>query len=310
MTNLAHADRRALKELADRLDEAVDLLREFSRESLPAQTLDGPPGTLLDQCVRLVAQSEAVPAEPVRTVHHFACTGGTLICKCLAAMPNAQVLSEVDPLSPLQDPRFAPADLLQLVRQSTRGADQQMLIELFQQNLEVVYERSRQLGQRLILRDHAHSHYCTGERQQPRPSFREIVAAKLPVVSVVTVRHPMESYMSLKANGWMHFSPPSLDEYCRRYMSFLQAYEEIPIVKYEDFLDDPHTLMRHVCDLLQLGFSEQFPDLFGVFTLTGDSGRKSDVIETRTRREIDESLAREAESSQNYRLLQTVLGYR
>ena len=35
----------------------------------------------------------------IHTVHHLACTGGTVISKCLAAMPKVALVSEVNPLN-------------------------------------------------------------------------------------------------------------------------------------------------------------------------------------------------------------------
>ena len=34
-----------------------------------------------------------------RAIHHFACSGGTVISKCVAAMPHVALLSEVNPLN-------------------------------------------------------------------------------------------------------------------------------------------------------------------------------------------------------------------
>jgi hypothetical protein len=35
----------------------------------------------------------------VRTLHHVACSGGTLISRCLAALPGVVLLSELNPLN-------------------------------------------------------------------------------------------------------------------------------------------------------------------------------------------------------------------
>jgi hypothetical protein len=300
-----------LQALAEALDESLELLQGFTRHDPVGIGLDDPPSTLLEQCVRIVADRHAAPQEPIRTIHHFACSGGTLISKCLAAMPNTQVLSEVDPLSEIEvpTPRFAPTDLLQLVRQSTRGADHGLLIDLFQRNLQAVYDTTRRIGQRLILRDHAHSHFCTGRAVAQRPTLRSIVSDRFPVLSALTVRDPLESYTSLAANQWLHFSPATFEEYCQRYIAFLQAYKGVPIIRYEEFTRAPNTTMGLMCEHLQIPFSEQFGDLFGVFTLTGDSGRTGEVIAPRQRREMDNSLASQSSASPSYRLLRDLLGY-
>ena len=81
----------------------------------------------------LCAQHEAVVfSEPIRTIHHFACTGGTLISKCIATMPNTQMLSEVDPLSTMlqsKKPKFALTDIIILMQQSTRGIESGLIID-------------------------------------------------------------------------------------------------------------------------------------------------------------------------------------
>lgn len=304
-----------VSKLTVELDAALALLREFKQVADPRNPEKplASPLTLLDQCMALCAEHISVQPEPVRTVHHFACTGGTLISKCIASMPNTQLLSEVDPFNtPVEvpaKPQFAPSDMVTLMRQSTRGTSREMIAELFLNNLEVIHRLTMDTGLRLILRDHAHSHFCRGNEVQDRPDLRTLVSSKFPVMSLVTVRDPIDSYLSLKANGWVHFTPATFDEYCRRYMAFIQAYEGVPIVRYEDFVSEPENEMMRICQLLDLSFNPDFRDLFNVHRLSGDSGRTGMSIEPRPRRAIDASLAREFETSVNYRNLRLVLGY-
>lgn len=221
----------AIEKLTAALDEALALLKETSYarvSSSSANDNNDNPASLLQQCVDICGQHEAlVSSEPVRTIHHFACTGGSLICKCIATMPNTQLLSEVDPLSTIQSKvqKFAPTDIVTLMRQSTRGASSGLIIDLFLNNLKTIYLESVRLGQRLILRDHSHSHFCIGTDIPDRPSFRQMIAAHFETLSIVTVRHPIDSFLALEANKWLHFNPKTFDEYCKRYLAFLHAYE-------------------------------------------------------------------------------------
>jgi hypothetical protein len=293
------------------LDEALRRLDGVSAAPSSARSATTTPADLVDECLALCAQGPAASPEPVRTVHHFACSGGTLICKCIAAMPNTQLLSEVDPLSPMTDshPRFAPTDMLTLVRQSSRGASQKLILDLFMGDIALLLERTASVGQRLVLRDHAHSHFCTGAAVPVRPTLREIVAERFPVLSVVTVRHPLESFLSLRQNQWLYFSPKTFDEYCGRYLAFLQAHDGVPVIRYEDFVADPLPVMRQLCTQLEIPFSDRFPGLFNVFRMSGDSGRGGNVIESRPRRPLDEALAGEARESPRFRQLRALLGY-
>lgn len=308
-----HALSHALQRLADSIDGALELIGQHvpERQALPVGECT--PTSLLEQCLDLCSRLQVATREPVRTIHHFACTGGTLISKCVAAMPNVQLLSEANPLSPLArgngKPRFAPADIVTLAAQSTRGARPELLCEIFLRGLEVVYTECVQLGQRMVVRDHAHSDFCVGPDVPPRPTLRTLLGSRFPLLSVVTVRHPLDSFLSLRSRGWLHFTPPTLDEYCARYLAFLSAYEGTPVVRYEDFVATPREVMRTICDTLQLPYREEFSELFGVFALSGDSGRSGTTIEPRARREVDPQLRDCMAESPNYRQLLERVGY-
>lgn len=304
-----------LSKLTGEIDQAIKLLRESqhiidSKEMIPNPTL---PSALFDQCLALCKEHSEAKPEPIRTVHHFACTGGSLISKCIASMPNIQLLSEVDPLSTLRTvptkQQFTPTDMVELMRQSTRGTSAEFIINIFLNNLEAVYSNSLRCGLRLVLRDHAHSHYCKGASIAELPNLLGIIATKFPTLSVVTVRDPIDSYLSLKFNGWVQFSPPTFDEYCARYAAFIRSYEGCPIIRFEDFVIDPPTEMKRICDLLNLPFNPDFQELFSVHKISGDSGRTGDVIEARPQRSMDAVLLNEIEKSSIYQYVRSMLGY-
>lgn len=303
----------AIERLVAEIDEALGLLEEFTCAHLSAGAEDLSPGSLLEQCLELCAQQEAIRPEPIRLIHHFACTGGTLMTKCIAAMPNMQILSEVDPLSTMQltsgAPRFAPTDMVRLVRGSTQGADPELIIKMFLNNLGIIYSESIKIGQRLVVRDHAHSHFCFGAEIGNRPSLREIVASRFPVLSIVSVRHPLDSFLSIKREGWIHFDPATFDEYCKRYLAFLDRYNNIPVIRYEDFVRAPCETMRKICSSLTIPFSSQFINLFSVFKLSGDSGRRGNTIEFKARRQVEKGLLDDLSDSPNYQALLAILKY-
>lgn len=307
----APADELAGK-LAETLQDALRLLDDAAYTGATPQADNAEQATLLQHCLALCEQQQERP-EPVRTVHHFACTGGTVISKCIAAMPNVQLLSEVDPLSTLRfdrdKPRFAPTDTVALMRQSTRGASDKLVEKLFHTQMRVMHAEATALGQRLVLRDHAHSHFCVGPAVPERPSFRELMPADMPLLSVVTVRHPLDSFASLSELGWIHFEPGNIDEYCKRYLAFLQRHDGIAIVRYEDLTAEPESTMRDVCRRLDLSFNDDFQSLFSVFRLTGDSGRSGDTLEPRARRPSAQALANAAKDSVHYAELISKLQY-
>lgn len=306
-----------LTRLAAMIDDACRVVESYRPRGVRRRGGAGAPSdplSLLDQCLVLCAERDAQRPEPIRTLHHFACTGGTLISKCLAAMPNVQLLSEVDPLSTIQrratdTPQFAPTDMIRLLRQSVRGVGDATITDIFESELAIVLADCNRRGLRLVLRDHTHSHFCLGDGIPERPTLRDLAGRLAPVLSVVTVRHPLDSYMSLHKLGWDTYRPQGLDEYCRRYLAFLDCYKAYPLLRYEDFVTDPETWLHWLCNHLELPFNAEFRDLIGVFGLTGDSGRKGEDIAPRPRRSVPEDVAVQAERSGQLGPLLERMGY-
>lgn len=284
---------------AERLDEALG----------PRDAPGEEDATLTDD---LRAALERNSPEPVRTVHHFACTGGTLMSRALAAQPLTLLLSEVDPLSrlPFNAPlRFAPTDLILLAQAGPRGPDQATLEEMFLAGLQALRDGTGAQGTHLVLRDHAHSHFCVGPEVPARPTLRDLVARRFPTRGIVTVRHPLDSFLSLRVMGWVHFAPGTLEEYARRYLAFLDAYADAAVFKYESFVAAPDETTRQMAAELALAYDPDWKKALPAIRLTGDSGRSGDRIAPRPRRSVPDDIAAEAERSDRYRELCSRLDY-
>ncbi|MEM6820977.1 MAG: sulfotransferase family protein [Verrucomicrobiota bacterium] len=266
--------------------------------------------SLLARCRELTAAT-AQDQEPVRILHHFACTGGTLISKCLAVMPNTLVLSEIDPFSslPLRKSNFAPTDLIKLLKSSGREIDPELIGAVFLAGLTAIKNHSQDRGIRLVLRDHSHSQFCVGGVPRLQPSMGRLLKNNFEVISVVTVRHPIDSYLSLIANEWVHFEPKTFEEYCKRYLIFLDHHRDAKLYSYESFVEEPLKITASLCTDLQLKFNADSLESYSAFSLTGDSGRSSDQIKPRPRRDIPNALLSEILASASYRGLCEKLDY-
>ncbi len=269
---------------------------------------------LLKQCITLCDNAMEKRSEPIRTVHHLSCTGGTLFAKCISAMPNVMLLNEVDPLSPIpfesRKPSFRPTDMISLLRQGDPNISNDFLVRLFTHDLSLLREQQAIIGRVLVLRDHSHSHFLTGGAVAIRPTLREIVEDSFPINSIVTVRDPVDSYLSMRAMGWHNqFAPANFEEYCRRYLLFLEKYKCVKIFKYEEFVADPQKWLRRICDVLLLDYTDKFTQTFGIFQLSGDSGRTGNVIQIRKKREVDGNFLQALKESASYRKLMQKLDY-
>lgn len=250
---------------------------------------------------------------PVRVIQHLSCTGGTLLCKCLAGLPNVALLSEVNPLSEIHMqliPRgFAPTDLLFLAKRGNFPHIDELSEKIFRAEIAVLANHARQFGKHLVIREHSHSDFLEGEALNGVSTIRKFLKDDHALLSVLTVRHPVDSYLSLVKFGWVRFIPKTFDEYCKRYILFIKHNENLPTYKYEDFINDPLNEMQRICRSLELPFNEEFLDVFDLSTMSGDSGRTSHIIEKRERRKFDFDFQLEVNESSSYQDLCELLGY-
>ena len=302
----------AIAALGADLDDALNLLREYHSSDSAGLTLPEPLPSLLQQCESLCA--EFAPAEPIRSIHHLACAGGSLISKCIAALPNVVLLSEIDPLSRMQvaapgtKPPFAPTDIIRALYHATRTGTDDIVIKLFRAAVAILREELPLRGLRLVLRDHPHSRFCTDVLPESRPTVHELLVETFAVRSVITVRHPLDSFLSLDKNNWRHFNPFTLEEYASRYIAFIDRHQGLPIVSYETFVAAPNPTLEEICGHLALDFHPLAVDLIGVIRISGDSGRTSAAIGPRPRRQLPEVIEQQRRSDV-YRDLCSRLGY-
>lgn len=263
----------------------------------------------------LLARCEAVCKEyedekpTIRIIHHLACSGGSLISKCLSALPNVYLLSEVHPFTELaldkEKPKYSPTDLIALSHYAGVPQHKELAGQLFKQSIATIYEHVEKRGGVLVLRDHTHADYCTNVDIPEKSTLVSLLEDDYNVESILTIRDPIDSYNSLVKNGWVHFSPGDFDEYCRRVLVMLERFEPDQIFKYEEFVAQPQDITKKIVERLVLTFDDSFEDIFSCFKVTGDSGRSADVISKRDR--VD-NLSRDVVKSPHYKTISSILG--
>ncbi|MDC3010844.1 hypothetical protein OAZ24_01260 [Synechococcus sp. AH-736-G21] len=281
---------------------------------------DGSPQSQKQQIVELkIASSRAktqyklakIYQKPViRTIHHLACTGGTLISKCISAMPETALISEINPMNRCGS-TFEPTNPLLLLERNYRELTTEERITNFKLQISEAFELCRKDDVDLILRDHSHTDFCVGNKPSEICPIRDSLASDYELISVVSVRHPLDSYLGLINAGWeKQLNPNDLNEYSKRYLSFLEKYSSLKIIRYEDFCAAPAKVMKELCNIIEIEYDNEFIKTFGRYQLSGDSGRKDlEVIEKRPRRPIPIKVESEIETSACYRELIQRLGY-
>lgn len=270
--------------------------------------------SLLSRCEAVVKQEPQTNKPILRVIYHFACSGGSLVSKCIGVMPNTYLLSEVHPHSTLhlqfaEKARYLPTDYTTLSRYANIPDIDELSEELFLSSIVGIEQHVRKQAGKLVLRDHSHVDFCTERAAVEKSTLNRVLSGSFTLLNVVTIRNPVDAYLSLKKNGWVHFSPANFDEYCRRLLSFTAQFRRKDIVRYEDFVDSPDRTLKKICRKLDLRFSPDYRDLFNTARVTGDSGRRSDCIAPRERREYDSTFKKEVNKSKHFRIVSKKYGY-
>ena len=132
----------------------------------------------------------------IRTVHHQACTGGTLISKCIACMPSIALISEVNPMN-RKGSKFSPTNPLLLLERGYRQFSKEERIECFRIQVNHAMELCQKDDVDLVLRDHSHTDFYSGEKEPQGCTIKTSLENNYDLISVVTIRHPLDSYLSL-----------------------------------------------------------------------------------------------------------------
>jgi hypothetical protein len=208
----------------------------------------------------------------IRTIHHFACTGGTVISRCVAALPKVVLLSEVTPAGKAFL-RFTPLDPLEqfLANYPDLPVSQRQREAVFMASLQPVIDSVHAAGRRLVLRDHAHSDFVF--RKVASPSLLNVLTgAGIETRSIVTIRYPLSSYLSAIEQKFLN-QRTGFDQYCQEYLSFMKVYAGLPVFRFEDFSVSPDRMLKLIAAALDLDHDPAAVKTFYRVRLTGNSGR-------------------------------------
>lgn len=250
--------------------------------------------------------------DSIGILHHAACSGGTIISQCIAAMHEACLISEVNPFNRYA-PDFNPSNPFVMYEKNYGLIPCQAISEAFLRDIAFLQEQSQASRRKLVLRNHTHSEFFSGPPSSMVNTLgiTDCLRSHFQILSAVTVRHPLDSFLSLVNNGWdIQFMPNTLDEYCRRYGIFLDKYRESPIFRYEDFCVGPDIFLQRLCAVLRITYCPDYRERLADIQISGNSGRSShEEIKPRPRRPIDSAMKQQADNSLHYRNLCQRLGY-
>lgn len=222
--------------------------------------------------VTLVPESQS----PIRTVHHLAASGGTLISKCIASMNNVILASEISP-SGRPPVRWNPIGLITQLHASypnllTLEDLQEHFLNQVQLSVKICVREKKDL----VIRCHDNLLFNQSKTPFSSPLIEWLKGYN--VLSLVTVRDPIDNFLSASKRNWAGGVGNSITQYCNKYHEFLDCYSLAPILKYEDLCISPDSFMIKLCNYLNLEYNPSFLSEYRVHRFTGDSGEGSKLL--------------------------------
>jgi hypothetical protein len=277
-------------------------------------------------------------------IHQLPRAGGTVICKCLGAMNDVTLLSEIAPydgagartvlfhkgkapsislIPPADSPRGGPAVTtvyhplyqacywFRLVRPREleslhRELDYVGIVEL-------LHRRASERGETLIIRDWLYLDFWAKPYVlEPtfQLSFADALAQRLRIKRVFTVRHPLDMWLSWRDHGSeLELDFETFMRGCRRFAELAAGHG---FYRYEDFVKQPSQILARICDDLEITYDETYKyRWFNHRLITGDvdPSRGTDKILPLERRTGDEDVLRRARTNPDYQATLSLLGY-
>lgn len=224
-------------------------------------------------------------------------------------MPDVVLLSEVHP-SETGLVRFNPYDPVQQFVANYGGLtmNRDDVEAVFLSRIGYVFGRCAADNKKLVLRDHSHFDFLA--RAVGAPRLRELLAPGFRINSLISIRDPIDNFLSARASGFLR-RVPTFDEFLIRYLAFLKTYDGSVFIKFEDFLRDTDRVLMIACGVLGLKFSDTYRDRVKSIRLTGSSGRRGETtgIAPQARRSCEPKELREMLNNHRYRQLAALLGY-
>jgi hypothetical protein len=242
----------------------------------------------------------------IRIIHHWACSGGTIISRAIANLDNVVFLSEMHPLAYLRlskpESVYTPTDIIQQLCLPHNHPDPVFCVAAWRGAITALAAKVKEANKILVLRSHSHIDFFTGAQPESDHFISRVLRDTFAINEILTVRHPLDSWISIQREGWdRHFRFGTFEEFCRRALLLVEASRGLPFIRYEEFTINPDQTIRTICDALGINHSDSQSMALDKINLSGDSGRSSNLIMPRERRPIPEPLQIEIQLLQNER---------
>ena len=270
------------------------------------------------------------------TIHHASCSGGSIISQSLAAATNSVLISEVNPFERIDldnigtrstnPPSWDPTSILWHLTYNSEEISSSDKLKFFLTQVDISIHHVKNLSKNLMIRDHTTTTFTfLGQemwfmdyecQSSLIESLKYLYKAKKELMStfpiavpILTVRHPLDSYLSARRKNWLEpycGKDLSLDNYCKaliRLNNYMINNESAYLMRYEDFCQDMEITISNLFNKMNVPYIIPSLNDIDKIKVTGKSGRSSAEISLRNRNleYIDNALKDQVENSKQYK---------
>jgi hypothetical protein len=206
--------------------------------------------------------------------YSFARSGGTLINRCLASIPNNLVLSEVNPHGAVVPLEIQANQWFGLIPDSQVSEFSSLT---YIQKIRQLSEVAEQRGQQPIIRDWPTLNFLPGVYAtgfSPSMVLEQAIYLSYGQIennSIAVVRRSASVYESI-TRCFVHLRSLTVDKFGLGYLEYARAIASLPCFKLEAFCKDPKKQLGLICSALKVHFCEDAVCDFSKFDrCTGDN---------------------------------------
>jgi hypothetical protein len=183
--------------------------------------------------------------------------GAPLVTQCLGAMSGIAMLSRIHPAAENpNNPLEQAYKWFGLVDDSDLDRLRAQPDWPYHEIMQMIAERAEQKGQILIIGDRSNDDFVADKPVSELPGIflhPTVLESRFTPKSVALVRHPVDQW--IHQQNQLGPNAPRLEIFMRGYRRFSECLDGIGIVRFEDFLSDPASVLKAICNHLDAPYN-------------------------------------------------------
>ncbi len=220
--------------------------------------------------------------ETLRLIHNMPKTGGTIISKCLGAQTNVALLSEIHPkgqeirdkmskTSLIGDPIYQAYKWNNLITYDEYEIYKDRN-KTFETKIDFIIKKTLFTKKFLIIRDWSFIDFFGKPFIEPTYDnmLLKTLEKKFKILNIFILRNPIETLISCYKNLPFFKDNYNLDFFLNSYRNFFLTASKNRIFKYEDFFNKPNDVLKQMCEVLRVEYTNEYTKNMKNIMLTGN----------------------------------------